>query len=242
MISAKIHRIEAQWGHHSTRGEKRERLFSLIWNLWSDLSSQSLHRNDHRDDTIITGGILNKCGIEEGTRFAINNHASRLDSTTDMTHDYQSRANILIDPLGRVRAGSNSAHLSSKEDRKRFHQLRDWAECIVVGGETFRSEPYDRVSLPVISFSRSTREISDWHLEFVEISKKFGSKILVEAGPNLLNQLIEANVINQIHLTRTRRRSDDIASPVFSLDQISDWQMISQEVGDEDVFEVYRPR
>lgn len=164
----------------------------------------------------------------------------RLDSTTDMTPDYLARANILIDPLGRVRVGKNSARLSSTGDRVRFHKLRAWADCIVVGGETLRSEPYDKSALPVIVFSRSKRVISDWQVEFLEISKKYGSKILVEAGPNLLGQLIDARVIEQIHLTRTNRQSDDIESPVFDLSQIKDWKVISVENDEENVFEVYR--
>lgn len=164
----------------------------------------------------------------------------RLDSTTDMTPDFQARANILIDPLGRVRAGKNSARLSSTGDRVRFHQLRAWADCIVVGGETFRREPYDKSTLPIIVFSRSERVISDWQVEFLEISKIYGSKILIEAGPDLLTQLIDARVIEQIHLTRTNRHSDDIESPVFDLSRIKDWKVISVENDEENVFEVYR--
>ena len=164
----------------------------------------------------------------------------RLDSTTDMTPDFQARANILIDPLGRVRAGKNSARLSSMGDRMRFHRLRAWADCIVVGGETLRSEPYDKSALPVIVFSRSKRVISDWQVEFLEISKKYGSKILIEAGPDLLGQLLDARVIEQIHLTRTNRQSDDIESPVFDLSRIDDWKVTSVENDEENVFQVYR--
>lgn len=164
----------------------------------------------------------------------------RLDSTTDMARDYQSRANILIDPLGRVRSGKNSAPLSSKNDRERFHQLRAWADCIVVGGQTHRSEPYHLTSLPVISYSKSQKAISDWPGEFLEIAKRYGSKILVEAGPNLLHQLLDANVIDQIHITQTTRRSDDATSPVFDLSRIKDWKVISQEMDEENAFKIYR--
>jgi riboflavin biosynthesis pyrimidine reductase len=94
--------------------------------------------------------------------------------------------------------------------------------------------------LPVIVFSRSKRVISDWQVEFLEISKKYGSKILIEAGPDLLGQLIDASVIQQIHLTRTNRQSDDIESPVFDLSQIKDWKVISVENDEENAFEVYR--
>jgi riboflavin biosynthesis pyrimidine reductase len=157
-----------------------------------------------------------------------------------MAIDFQSRANILIDPLGRVRAGRNSSSLSGKEDRKRFHQLREWADCILIGGETFRSEPYKDCPRPLIVFSRTEKTISDWRKEFREIAAKYGENILVEAGPGLLEQLIEAEVIDQIHLTRTIRESQDSSSPVFHLNKISDWRLISREEENGDLFEVYR--
>lgn len=156
-----------------------------------------------------------------------------------MARDYQSRANILIDPLGRVRAGKNSAPLSSPGDRDRFHQLRQWADCLVVGGETFRNEPYHLSSLPVASYSRTLKVISDWPGEFRDLAGRYGDKILVEAGPNLLHQLLDAQVIDQIHLTRTSRRSDDATSPIFDLTRIKEWKVLSEEADQENVFEIY---
>jgi riboflavin biosynthesis pyrimidine reductase len=155
------------------------------------------------------------------------------------------RANILIDPDGRVRSGRNSSPLSSPADRARFHQLRHWADCIVVGGATFRSEPYQNSSrnekegAPIITFSRSSEEITDWRKAFNEISSHHGDQILVEAGPNLLHQLINAGIIDELYLTRTQRESEDLESPRFDLAWIDGWPLVSREISSEDLFEVY---
>lgn len=156
-----------------------------------------------------------------------------------MTLEFQARANILIDPFGRVRSGQNSAPLSSPSDRRRFHQLRSWADCIVIGGETFRSEPYHLTSIPVIHFSRSKEVISDWAVEFLEIAQRHGQKILIEAGPGLLHQLLENSIVEQLHITRTQRRSEDLSSPIFDLSLIATWQLLSSETEDQETFEVF---
>lgn len=156
-------------------------------------------------------------------------------------------ASLLIDPSGRVRRGKSSTPLSSPEDRTRFRSLRRWADCIVIGGQTANAEPYSKIAaesrIPLVIYSRSGREVVDWQSEFADLASIHGRHLLVEAGPGLLEQLIDSEVIDRLYLTRTTRRSDDEASPKFDTSLLAEsrsFELIERIEGQEDLFEIYQ--
>lgn len=167
---------------------------------------------------------------------------------------FTSRANLLIDPVGRVRAqdlGSasgpvgesaaklTSSPLSSLEDRRRFREHRQWAHLIVIGGETGRVEPYGKSKKPVLIYSHRKRSVDDWESEFSALASRYGAHLLIEAGPNLLHQLLEACVVDELYLTRTDIRSKDLSSPRFNLDLLAKLELVESERIGSDTFERY---
>lgn len=151
-------------------------------------------------------------------------------------------ASLVVDPEGRVSESGNSLPLSSPEDRARLNALRQWSSCILVGAATFRSGGYHESRTPVISYSRSTGEISDWNQELARVRAVHGPKILIEAGPNILEQLLEQELVERLYLTKSSRESKDITSPRFNLTLLEDgrgMKLIDSIQGSEDRFEVY---
>lgn len=177
----------------------------------------------------------------------------RLGLTTDMLPLNEIRpevhviASLLVDPTGRVREGVSSRSLSSPEDRQRFLSLRQWAECIVIGAKTHQAESYERTRLPVIVYSRTKRVVDDWAAELNKLKGEYGDRILIEAGPGILHQLIREGLIDRLYLTRTSRVSQDRESPIFDLSLLGpghDLRLIESTIvrsvdESEDLFETY---
>ena len=151
-------------------------------------------------------------------------------------------ASLVVDPSGRVRDGRDSRPLSSPEDRRRFLGLRRWAQVILIGSKTFSAESYGKSKLPVLTYSRKEREITDWSHELLRVQESHGRRVLIEAGPGLLEPMIRHNVVDRLFLTRTSRVSSDATSPIFdfSLLENSSLELISSEVLAEDRFEIYQ--
>ena len=154
-------------------------------------------------------------------------------------------ASLVVDKAGKVSEAGSSLPLSSPEDRTRLRTLRNWACAIVVGSKTYQSGGYQRSPIPVISYSRDKGEIGDWSGEIDRLKSTYRSKILVEAGPNILEQLLRDRLIDRLYLTRTSRESQDATSPYFDLSLLgvgSDLELVDTTVGLEDVFEIYERR
>ena len=127
-------------------------------------------------------------------------------------------ANLVIGQDGSTTANGASAQLSSPEDRKRFHELRKRADAILIGGNTARNEPYGSTPKPLIIVTKmdSITEveknpnaiISHNHPKesIKEAQKKFGENILIEGGPKLLLEVIEA--IDELYITIANRSGD----------------------------------
>ena len=151
-------------------------------------------------------------------------------------------ASLLVDPYGRVSESGSSLPLSSPEDRARLRALRSWSSCILVGSTTFRSGGYQALRTPVITYSRSTEEIRDWDQELARVRAIHGPRILVEAGPNILEQLIDHELVERLYLTRTSRESKDSTGPRFNLTLLDDrerMKLVDSIQAREDRFEIY---
>jgi riboflavin biosynthesis pyrimidine reductase len=154
-------------------------------------------------------------------------------------------ASLLIDPMGRVREGSSSRPLSSPEDRQRFLSLRTLADCILVGRRTWESESYSKTKTPVVVYSRRINPITQWNLEILRLQREYGPQVVIEAGPDLLGQLLKEDVIDRLYLTKTSRESRDESSPRFDLETFlfsETMELIESIAGEEDFFEVYQRR
>jgi riboflavin biosynthesis pyrimidine reductase len=136
-------------------------------------------------------------------------------------------ANLIVGSDGSTTANNSSIGLSTDEDRLRFKQLRSKSDLILIGGNTARREPYKRTPVPLYILTHAkvrlqpknqlakqfSMDITDL---FSEISNNFlpteitsPINLLVEAGPILLQEMIELSLINHLYLTKNLEKSGE---------------------------------
>jgi len=161
-------------------------------------------------------------------------------------------ANFLIGANGATTLSGSSSALSSPRDRERFHALRSQVRAIVIGGNTFRGEPYRKSLLPLYVATRSTNdelkarnpEAIFLHLSPREITQRAlqeaGAPILIEAGANFISPLLRETLINRLFLTRSNRDGD---GDFYAIDDdLSSYQLTGVEEFPEERFEIWEPR
>lgn len=127
-------------------------------------------------------------------------------------------ANLIVGIDGSTTANGSSIGLSNDEDRQRFHQLRGESDLILIGGNTARREPYKRTPIPLYILTHSKVKLQPKNqlakqfqltpkqlLEEVggkfESSSELPIKLLVEAGPKLLLEMITQSLVDYLYLT-----------------------------------------
>jgi riboflavin biosynthesis pyrimidine reductase len=121
---------------------------------------------------------------------------------------------LVVGADGSTSKNGNSAGISSSADRTAFLTRRRSADCILIGGNTARTEPYHRTPVPVVVLSKSlinpladNRLAHCWNIspaKAIERAKiTFGPTIHVEAGITIINELLEANLVNALELSIT---------------------------------------
>jgi riboflavin biosynthesis pyrimidine reductase len=136
-------------------------------------------------------------------------------------------ANLIVGNDGSTTANNSSIGLSTDEDRLRFKQLRSKSDLILIGGNTARREPYKRTPVPLYILTHAkvrlqpknqlakqfSMGIADL---FSEISNNFPPteitspiNLLVEAGPVLLQEMIDLALINHLYLTKNLEKNGE---------------------------------
>jgi riboflavin biosynthesis pyrimidine reductase len=125
-------------------------------------------------------------------------------------------ANLVIGSNGMSTLAGSSRGLSSPADRARFHQLRQAAEAILIGGSTYRNEPYFKCPIPLYISTRGVEKqigkakfLSLSPVELISKANEDGySKLLVEGGASFLSDLIKEALIDEFYLTRSSKSGD----------------------------------
>jgi len=135
-------------------------------------------------------------------------------------------ATLVVGADGSTSKEGRSAGVSSAADRQVFLQRRREVDCIIIGGNTARQEPYNRTPVPLVVISRSlVNPVQGNHLahlwncspvQAVEKARiQFGNTILIEGGISIINELISHAVIDQLELS---------VSPASGGDDCIDWK------------------
>jgi riboflavin biosynthesis pyrimidine reductase len=127
-------------------------------------------------------------------------------------------ANLVLGSDGSTTLDGSSKSLSSANDRKRFNELRAQASVILIGGNTARSEPYAVTPVPLVVITksgdipesvRSNPMANIWELDPVSAVEKalnqFGESVLIEGGMKLIEELLNANKIDELYLTLSEK-------------------------------------
>lgn len=123
-------------------------------------------------------------------------------------------ATLVVGADGSTSRNGNSAGVTSEIDRTKFLQRRRLANCIIIGGNTARTEPYHRTPVPVVVISRAlinpladNRLVHCWNLSATKALDKaidmFGPRIHIEAGISIINELLRAGRIDELELSIT---------------------------------------
>ena len=137
-------------------------------------------------------------------------------------------ASLVVGADGSTSKDGSSGGVSSKADRSVVLARRRNFDLILIGGNTARTEPYGSTPIPVVILSRSDiNAISQnpmahvWNTSpsnaLVRARDEFGPRILVEGGPSLMCELLEAELIDDFFLTVTEVQGGENAI---------DWQEI----------------
>ena len=126
-------------------------------------------------------------------------------------------ANILLARNLATSLGGSSRALSPKSDRIRFHQIRTLAKAILIGGQSYRNEPYSKLSLPLYISSRTLNEGAvgtkfifnqdpAWLINRALSDQ--GYPVLIEGGVNFISNLISESLIDLLYITRVNQDGD----------------------------------
>lgn len=123
-------------------------------------------------------------------------------------------ATLVVGRDGSTTKGGRSSGVTSAIDRETFLARRRSVDCIIIGGNTARNEPYQRTPVPVVVLSRSmvnslahNRRAYWWNCSIsdalVRAKRLFGENILIEAGPQLILESVNRDLIDVLELSVT---------------------------------------
>lgn len=153
-------------------------------------------------------------------------------------------ANLIVGRDGSTTSAGSSIGLSTEEDRRRFHQLRSDNDLILIGGNTARREPYKRTPIPLYILTHSkvrlqpkNQLVKQYSLSpaqmIQELKTSFNPKqdsaikLLVEAGPALLKEMIGEGLIDNLYLTINLEKTGD--NPISVTELTTGFDLITRE-------------
>ena len=150
-------------------------------------------------------------------------------------------ATLVVGADGSTLKAGSSTGVTSGADRARFLANRRLADCILIGGNTARSEPYLKTPVPLVVVSRSdinplaaNPQAHLWNLSPVLALDKaiatFGPRINIEGGASLIMELIAAHRVDQLELSVTTALGGE--KPVDIEDLLRNFSTISESVVD----------
>ena len=123
-------------------------------------------------------------------------------------------ASLVVGADGSTTVNGTSQGVSSLADRSVFLTRRKEFDVIIIGGNTARTEPYERTPVPLVVLTRSgvnpvpeNPKAHIWSMEpalaIERASKEFGENILIEAGASLISEMLDGDLIDEFFLTVT---------------------------------------
>jgi riboflavin biosynthesis pyrimidine reductase len=120
-------------------------------------------------------------------------------------------ATIVVGADGSSSINGSSTQVTSAADRENFLNRRRLVDCIVIGGNTARNEPYVKTPVPLVVISRHSHPklpaAHVWNIDpcdgVIRAAKEFGENILIEGGSSFISYLLDNNVIDSLELSVT---------------------------------------
>jgi riboflavin biosynthesis pyrimidine reductase len=120
-------------------------------------------------------------------------------------------ATIVVGADGSSSIGGSSTEVTSAADRTIFLQRRRLVDCIIIGGNTARNEPYSKTPVPLVIVSRQEHPnlpaAHVWNLDpedaLNRARQEFGENILIEGGASFISYLLEENLVDVLELSVT---------------------------------------
>ena len=151
-------------------------------------------------------------------------------------------ATIVVGADGSSSIGGSSTEVTSAADRASFLQRRRLVDCIIIGGNTARNEPYSKTPVPLVIVSRqkhpSLPAAHVWNLDpkdaMDRARKEFGENILIEGGASFISYMLEKNLVDVLELSVTSARG---GADIFDYEKyLSLAQSVTKKVVSETTF------
>ncbi len=120
-------------------------------------------------------------------------------------------ATIVVGADGSSSLSGSSTEVTSAADRAVFLQRRRTVDCIIIGGNTARNEPYSKTPVPLVVVSKQSHPQLPaayiWNLDpknaLDKARQEFGENILIEGGASFISYLLENDLIDVLELSVT---------------------------------------
>lgn len=173
-----------------------------------------------------------------------------------MSVDLKVVANLVVGSDGATSKNGSSLGLSAPEDRARFHQIRYQSDAILIGGATARREPYKKTPIPLFIITHSLVKLqpknqlarqlnldpiaalSEINQYFENSTDKKSAQLLVEAGPKILQELVNKGKIQTFYLTINHGATGE--NKINFKELLAGFELLESEMIDSNEFCVYQ--